>query len=189
MELPQGSDADVLTAHITTFCGYAKLLSDQVRRRLPEEEKIPHDEKIYSVFEPHTRWTSKGKKGCSVELGVPVCVNEDQHRFIVDRDIMWKGGDRDVIFGAVDRVASAFGSIEPLSLDKGFWSPAVFAGLQEIWLSFRRWVVATGRRRRESRTRHLARAAEDILRSSQRLTNWSRTVCPASTPTVRMALP
>ena len=44
---------------------------------------------------------------------------------------MLKGGDRDVIFGALDRVASAFGSIKSLSLDKGFWSPAVLAGLQE----------------------------------------------------------
>ena len=44
---------------------------------------------------------------------------------------MWKGGDRDVIFDAVDRVTSAFGSIKTLSLDKGFWSPAVSAGLQE----------------------------------------------------------
>ena len=123
--LPQGSDVDVLTVHITMFCDYAELLSDQVRRRLLEEEKI------FSVFEPHTRWISKGKKGRPVELGVPVCVTEDQHRFIVDWDIMWKGGDRDVIFGAVDRVAAAFGSIGSLSLDKGFWSPAVLTGLQE----------------------------------------------------------
>ena len=83
------------------------------------------------MFEPHTRWISKGKKGRAVQLGVPVCVTEDQHRFIVSRDVMWKGGDRDVIFGAVDRVASAFGSIKSHSLDKGFWSPAVPAGLKE----------------------------------------------------------
>ena len=36
-----------------------------------------------------------------------------------------------MIFGAVDRVASAFGSIKSHSLDKGFWSPAVPAGLKE----------------------------------------------------------
>ena len=58
-------------------------------------------------------------------------MTEDQHRFIVGWSIVWKGSDRDVIFGAVDRVASAFGSIKSLSLDKGFWNPAVLAGLQE----------------------------------------------------------
>ena len=43
-------------------------------------EKIPHAQKVFSVFETHTRWVSKGKAGNPVELGVPVCVVEDQRR-------------------------------------------------------------------------------------------------------------
>ena len=43
-------------------------------------EAIAHDEKVFSIFEEHTRWVSKGKAGCAVELGVPVCVVEDQFR-------------------------------------------------------------------------------------------------------------
>ena len=35
------------------------------------------DEKVFSIFEPYTRWISKGKAGTPVELGVPVCVLED----------------------------------------------------------------------------------------------------------------
>ena len=41
------------------------------------------------LFEEHTRWIQKGKGGRSVELGVPVCI--DQHQFILDHKILWKG--------------------------------------------------------------------------------------------------
>ena len=37
-------------------------------------------EKVFSVFEEHTRWIAKGKAGVPVELGVPVCVVKDQHQ-------------------------------------------------------------------------------------------------------------
>ena len=54
-------------------------LLDQVRERLLEGQQIPAQEKIYSVFEPHTRWISKGKAGCPQELGVPVAILEDRY--------------------------------------------------------------------------------------------------------------
>ena len=66
-------------------------------------ETIPHDEKIFSVFEPHTRWISKGKAGTPVELGVPVCVIEDQYQFILGHEVIWEGGDRDMIVACLRR--------------------------------------------------------------------------------------
>ena len=56
---------------------HARRQMDQVERRLLKGETIAHDEKVFSIFEEHTR--SKGKAGCAVELGVPVCVVEDVH--------------------------------------------------------------------------------------------------------------
>ena len=38
-------------------------------RRVLEGEKIPHKEKIFSIFEPHVEWNSKGKLHNKVELG------------------------------------------------------------------------------------------------------------------------
>jgi len=32
-----------------------------------QNRKIAYDEKVFSIFEPHTRWIAKGK------AGVPVC--------------------------------------------------------------------------------------------------------------------
>ena len=40
---------------------------DQVDRRLLQGEAIPHEEKVFSIFEPHTRWCAKGKAGRMVE--------------------------------------------------------------------------------------------------------------------------
>ena len=39
-----------------------------------EGEKIPHKEKVLSVFQPHTEWINKGKAGVPVELGLRVAV-------------------------------------------------------------------------------------------------------------------
>ncbi len=64
-------------------------LEDQIVRRVLKGETIPASEKIFSVFEEHTRWISKGKAGRPVELGVPLAVIEDQHQFILDYRIMW----------------------------------------------------------------------------------------------------
>ena len=61
----------------------------QVDRRLLRGETIPQEEKVF--FEEHTRWIQKGKAGVPVELGVPVCIIEDQ--FILDHKILWEGGD------------------------------------------------------------------------------------------------
>ena len=49
--------------------------------------------KAFSIFEPHTRWISKGKAGRPVELGVAVCVVEDQYQFILHH-LLWKEDDR-----------------------------------------------------------------------------------------------
>ena len=46
-------------------------LEDQIVRRVLKGETIPASEKIFSVFEEHTRWISKGKAGRPVELGCP----------------------------------------------------------------------------------------------------------------------
>jgi transposase, IS5 family len=34
------------------------------------EQAIPHEDKVFSVYEPHTEWISKGKAGVPVELGL-----------------------------------------------------------------------------------------------------------------------
>jgi hypothetical protein len=59
-------------AKIIALKNYMDLLSkhiDLVERRLIKKEVIPHDEKMFSVFEPYTEWITKGKLRPNVELG------------------------------------------------------------------------------------------------------------------------
>ena len=63
--------------NIEYYLEHAVRQIDHVERRLLKGETIPQDEKVFSIFEAHTRWISKGKAGTPVELGVPVCVLED----------------------------------------------------------------------------------------------------------------
>ena len=44
--------------------------SDQIRRRVLRGERIPHSEKVFSIFERHTEWINKGKAGVPVEAKV-----------------------------------------------------------------------------------------------------------------------
>ena len=106
-------------------------LLDQVDRRLIKGEKIPHEEKIFSIHEPHTRWINKGKAGVPAELGVPVCVLEDQHQFILSHQVMHEGGDSDMIVPFVDEVQARYPTFQSCSVDKGFYTPANRAALDE----------------------------------------------------------
>jgi IS5 family transposase len=67
---------------------HAKRQMAQIKQRVIDEIKIPHNEKVFSIFEPHTEWISKGKAGVPVELGIKVCIVEDQAGFILKHQVM-----------------------------------------------------------------------------------------------------
>ena len=53
----------VLKLEIEAFMKHAIRQIDQTRRRVLLGEVIPHAEKVFSIFEPHTEWICKGKAG------------------------------------------------------------------------------------------------------------------------------
>ena len=108
---------------VERFLGFANILSDQIRRRVLEGEKIPHEEKIFSIYETHTRWISKGKAGCPVELGVPICIIEDQYGHILHVIVMWEGTDKDYTVKLVKEAQERFPGLRVVSFDRGFHSP------------------------------------------------------------------
>jgi len=64
------------------FINHAKRQIDQIQRRVVWGKKIPHHEKVFSIFQPHTEWISKGKAGIPQKLGLRVCIIEDQSGLI-----------------------------------------------------------------------------------------------------------
>ena len=116
---------------IEGFMQHADRQIDQIQRRVIEGAVIAHDEKVFSIFEPHTEWISKGKAGVPVELGVKVCILEDQHQFILHHRVMQKQTDDQVTLEMVVQAKKRFPNLNACSFDKGFHSPANQIALKE----------------------------------------------------------
>ena len=108
---------------IQGFIAHAQRQLGQVERRLLRGEAIAHEKKVFSVFEEHTRWISKGKAGTPVKLGVPVALIEDQHQFILHHKILWEGEDVDVAAPMVSEAQARYPELRACSFDRGFHSP------------------------------------------------------------------
>jgi hypothetical protein len=118
------SEFDVVAKlEIEGFVQHALRQIDQTKRRVIHGETIPHDAKVFSIFEPHTEWISKGKAGVPVELGVKVCILEDQHQFILHHQVMEKKTDDQVTVSMVTEAKKRFPNLNACSFDKGFHSP------------------------------------------------------------------
>lgn len=105
------------------FMGHADRQIDQIRRRIVAGEKIPHDQKVFSIFEEHTEWICKGKAGVPQELGLGVCVVEDQHGFILHHHVMENETDKAIAIPIVREVKRKYPQFSGCSFDKGFHSP------------------------------------------------------------------
>ena len=126
-----GASAWTVT-EIRDFLSHAVRQIDQTDRRLLKGETIPQHEKVFSIFEPHTRWISKGKAGCPVELGVPVCILEDGHGFVLHHEVMWDGSDVDYAVPMVEAAQARFPDLRAVSFDRGFHSPGNRVRLDEL---------------------------------------------------------
>ena len=117
---------------ITNFVMHAVRQIDQIDRRLLKGETIPQNEKVFSIFETHTRWISKGKAGRPVELDVSVGIAEDPYQFILYHEIMWTGSDVDFAVPLVEITKELFPDFCSVSFDRGFHSPANRTRLDEL---------------------------------------------------------
>ena len=66
-------------------------------------EKIPHEEKVYSLFEPHTQWINKGKFRPEAELGHKLLVTTEEH---LSDHPLWGAALENVVLRHVHREAN-----------------------------------------------------------------------------------
>lgn len=102
---------------------HAERQMEQIQRRVLQGETIPHQEKVFSIFQPHTEWISKGKAGVAVELGLKVCVLEDAMGFILHHEVMQKQTDEQIAVRMITESQARFPCLRIVSMDKGFHSP------------------------------------------------------------------
>jgi len=117
---------------IEGFMQHAVRQIEQTKRRVILGETIPHAEKVFSLFEPHTEWISKGKAGVPVELGLKVCILEDQHRFILHHQVMEQKTDDQVTVSMIEEAKKRFANLNVCSFDKGFHSTDNQLALKEL---------------------------------------------------------
>ena len=128
--------AKLLLIELKKYHDYLLKLSDQVDRRILKGEKIAHGEKIFSIFEEHTEWLSKGKTGRPVELGHNVQITTDQFHFIVDHEVLVKKTDKETTIELGDRLEAKFKDVCKLvsiSFDRGYFSKLGYEYLSKIF--------------------------------------------------------
>jgi hypothetical protein len=108
---------------IEYFVQSGRKLVDQIKRRCFKGEKIPHEEKLFSLFEPHTEWISKGKAGVPQELGLKVAIVECDSGFILHYQVIEKQTDDQTAIALIAETKKRFRNLGSCSFDKGYHSP------------------------------------------------------------------
>jgi len=119
----QPAELMVFLGDLDGFITHAERQIDQIRRRVLQGKAIPHEEKVFSIFQPHTEWISKGKAGVPVELGLRVCVLEDRAGFILHHRVMQNETDDKIAVAMVAEAKQRFPRLTLCSFDKGFHTP------------------------------------------------------------------
>jgi IS5 family transposase len=94
IELVAGLVIDQLRRQITSYCDLADRVIDQTRRRVLLGEKVPSEQKVYSIFEPHMDLIKRDKVLKPVEFGHKVFLAESAQGLITDYRVL-KGNPAD----------------------------------------------------------------------------------------------
>lgn len=127
-----GYENETRLLEIERFIDHAERQIDQTYRRVILEVQIPHHEKVFSIFEEHTEWISKGKAGVPQELGLKVCVVEDSYGFILNHQVMQHQTDDQVAIPLISETKELFPNLTGCSFDKGFHSQPNQEGLRRL---------------------------------------------------------
>lgn len=119
---------------LETFIERTEHVMGTARRRVVEGETVPNEDKLFSIFEPHTQLYKRGKAREPVQFGRLVLVYEDGAGFITHHHLLRRDtADRDVVVEQTQIVQQRLdGRIERASFDRGFHSPQNQTELAEI---------------------------------------------------------
>jgi len=121
-------------AEIKLFIERTEQVCDTARRRVLEGEKVPNEDKLFSMFEPHTQLYRRGKAGQPNQFGRLVLIYEDAAGFISQHHVMPRDAqDQDVAVEQTRKLQERLDNrIEEVSFDRGFHSPENHQQLAEI---------------------------------------------------------
>jgi len=109
----------------------AQVLS-QARRRVLQGESVPNDEKIFSIFEPHTELLKRGKAGKPIEFGHMIQIQQVDEKFVTDYTVFQrKPAEPALLQDALASHRALFGKKPSrLAADKGYYDGAIIEQLR-----------------------------------------------------------
>jgi transposase, IS5 family len=104
------------------------------RRRVVQGETLANEDKIFSIFEPHTELIKRGKQPNPIQFGHNVLVIEDAAGFVVDYRVVANGVlDQELVIPVMKELQERFrGKIKSASFDRAFHTPDNQQDLAEI---------------------------------------------------------
>ena len=114
---------EMVIAQIEHFRSLGQKVLSQARRRIIDGEQVPNEEKIFSIFEPHTELLQRGKASKPIEFGHMVLIQQVAGKFITDYRVFEKRPvDHALVDPAIESHKKTFGeNPDELSADKGFY--------------------------------------------------------------------
>jgi len=93
-----------------------------VARRRWKGEKVPNEEKVFSLFEEHTELIQRGRRGKPIEFGHSVLFSQTKEKFITDYLVFETSpSDTTLLPVVLERHEDIFGeTMKNLAADKGF---------------------------------------------------------------------
>jgi IS5 family transposase len=142
--------AHAFADHAASLAHYIELAGKvvaQTHRRVMHGEKVPADEKIVSIFEPHTNIIVKG--GREPLYGHKICLTAGGSGFVIDCMVLdGNPCDTTLAVTAVERVAALRGEApKQVAFDRGFVSRAnaehlKALGVKDVGFPKRRVVIS-----------------------------------------------
>ena len=122
--LHDGIAIDALREEIEHYCELGDRVIDQTRRRVIAGESVPSDDKLYSIFEPHTDLIKRGKIVTPIEFGHKVFLAESAQGLITQYEVLSGNPvDENHVKTSLKRHRRTFGGAPELySSDRGFFS-------------------------------------------------------------------
>jgi len=124
LDSTKAAKCKALRDEVVHYCDLAEKVVNQASRRVLQEENVTADEKIVSIFEPHTEIIKRGKVTKPVEFGRKVFLAESAQGLITDYQVL-EGNPRDdaQVDESLQRHQETFGQApEVYAGDRGFYS-------------------------------------------------------------------
>ena len=116
-------ELEALAGDLKHYVSLAKSCVHQARERVVNEQSVPHEQKLFSIFEPHTELLKRGKAGKEVEFGHMVALDQIEGGLITHyKTYARRPAEAPLLSQAVVRHLELFQRKPEVSADKGFYS-------------------------------------------------------------------